>query len=163
MKRAFLLFLSWLFFAGLNISLLIADTGPNGGTLFVLGDGFVAIELILDSDDGILYVLPIDGETHDSICLEAEQLKLQITAMSWSVQPAPEVEFPLLLDLTPLQYDWDGDVTIEQSQFEVEHEYLKQATGLEGIIAHIEFGEYEFNDIPIHAVTYAPDVNDQAD
>jgi hypothetical protein len=123
--------------------------GPNGGNLIFFDNDFAVMEIILDPEEGVLYALPMEPEVYEPISLETDELEIKIFAMTWFSQEAKNQDFPLILGLKPLQFDWDGEMTKDRSQFELEHEDLKEVMTFEGIISRIEIGGREFKNVGI--------------
>ena len=107
---------------------------PHQGTLIVFGEEFAHLELVLDSETGVLTVYSLDGEASSAVPLETSSLELLINGEHSLVLKA--VADPLT-----------GDTESKSSRFEGTLEQLKGESHFHGLISKLEIKGQSFEDV----------------
>lgn len=120
---------------------------PHGGTLVMLGDHVGHVELVLDSESGVLTAYVLDGEAERPVRIGMPALRLLIS-------PDSRESFPL--ELSPVADPLSGETAGDTSVFRIEDERLQglarfkgslQAIAIRGItLADVAFSFPEGNE-----------------
>jgi len=102
---------------------------PHGGTLVMLGDHVGHVELVLDSESGVLTAYVLDGEAEHPVRIAMPGLSLEISP--------PSAE-PFSLELVGVADPLSGETIGDTSVFRVEDERLKGLAVFKGELRTIE-------------------------
>lgn len=102
---------------------------PHGGTLVMLGDHVGHIELVLESESGVLTAYVLDGEAERPV-------RIGMPALRLVVSPDSSESFPL--ELSPVADLLSGETAGDTSVFRIEDERLKGLARFKGSLHAIE-------------------------
>ncbi|GMU91914.1 MAG: hypothetical protein AMXMBFR4_09720 [Candidatus Hydrogenedentota bacterium] len=102
---------------------------PHGGTLVMLGDHVGHVELVLDTESGVLTAYVLDGEAERPVRIGMPALRLVIS-------PDSRESFPL--ELSPVADPLSGETAGDTSVFRIEDERLQGLAQFRGSLQAIE-------------------------
>lgn len=102
---------------------------PHGGTLVMLGDHVGHVELVLDSESGVLTAYVLDGEAE-------RPARIGVPALRLVISPDSRESFPL--ELSPVADPLSGETAGDTSVFRIEDERLQGLAQFKGSLQAIE-------------------------
>ena len=111
---------------------------PHQGVLVVLGEEFAHLELVLDSDKGVLTAYSLDGEAENAIPLDRQELVFKIT-------PAHQASFNL--SLKAVENPLTGETVGHTSEFSAQSDSLKGVKNFFAVIDSVTTKGQEFKDV----------------
>ena len=111
---------------------------PHGGTLVVLGDEFVHLELLVDPETGKMTAYVLDGEAERGVRVRQSSLEIDIQ---------PEEGASFVVALAPVANVLTGEVEGHTSQFAGRSDRLKRMPHFQGEIREIEVRGQRFQHV----------------
>jgi hypothetical protein len=102
---------------------------PHKGTLVELGEEFAHLELVLNTQTGMLTAYVLDGEAEQSVRIAQPQIEVMLRL--------PDSPKPLGLTLSAAANPLTGETVGQSSQFQVQSDALKGATRFSGRVKSV--------------------------
>lgn len=154
MKRTFYLFLCMTFvsYGGMISAAELKEgheeaghhehSAPHNGTLVELGDEFAHVELVLDSDGGILTAYVLDGEAEEAVRIAQSDIQLDIEL---GHDEGGDEEFKVILQ--GKENSLTGETVGDTSEFSGQSDRLKGVKEFEAEIVHLTIKGQELNNV----------------
>jgi hypothetical protein len=111
---------------------------PHGGALVVFGEEFAHLELVLDSQEGLLTAYVLDGEAEHAVRIAQPEIQLKLTAKSQDAWP---------LSLNAQANVLTGEKVTDSSEFTGQSDKLKGVEHFDGEVVSLAIKGQTFHNI----------------
>jgi hypothetical protein len=120
--------------------------GPNGGLLVKLADQ-LQIELIVDTEDGVLYGFLVAADGESPVASEVVNFGIEVTGLEGSGGSLKE---GFTVSMNAFQFEDEGESVHDTSQFEAQHDSFIGLSSFKGLIHGLKVDGAEYSNIQFH-------------